>query len=341
VVTRWTLDLADHVEVVAPSPDGTMVALGSLGGDAVVVGAATGELLAKLDDHPMGVLAAAWSPDGRRLAVGGQDGVLRLYRSDPALVAAVPLGGWVSSLAWSVDGLLAAGAGRVLAVLDPDGAVRHVYPDQPSTVADVAWSPDGQRVGVAAYGGIRWYDPRRGDEGAERWARLFAWKGSLLSLAVSPTGRWACGGGQDSTVHIWRLWSGSDLSMSGYPTKIEHLGFRHDGRWLAVGCLGDVTVWDFAGKGPAGRRPARGEGHDRHIAALAWQPAGDRFATGGADGRVAVWPSPARTGRDLQPVQVHERATPVAALAWLGSGGPLAVGHADGHVELLGGPDGP
>jgi WD40 repeat protein len=339
MATRWTVTLADHAGVVAPSPDGATIAVGSLGGDAAVVDTVTGELLAKLDHHPLGVLAAAWSRDGRCLAVGGQDGTLRLYRPDGTQVAVVPLEGWVASLAWSPGGQLAVGAGKALTIVDAEGTVLRHYPDQPSTVTALAWSVDGSRVGVAAYGGIRWYDPgTRSDN--DKPARFFAWKGSLLSLAVSPTGRWACGGAQDSTVHIWKLWSGNDLSMSGYPTKIEHLGFRHDGRWLAVGCLGDLTVWDFGGRGPSGTRPARGEGHDRHISSLAWEPGGNRVVTGGADGRVAVWPSPTRTGRALSPSMLHERSSPVASVAWAGTGGPLVVGYADGRVEHLGGPDG-
>jgi WD40 repeat protein len=330
----WTVSLADHAGVVTPRPDGTTVILGSLGGDAVVVGTATGELLGKLDDHPMGVLAAAWSPDGHRLAVGGQDGALQIYRPDGGRVATVHVGGWVTSLGWSRNGQLAVGAGRTLTVLDADGTAVRRYPDQPSTVTAVAWSADGSRVGVAVYGGVHWYDPGTRTDG-DGPVRSFPWKGSLLALAVSPTGKWACGGAQDATVHIWKLWSATDLSMSGYPTKIEHVGFRHDGRWFAVGCLGDLTVWDFGGRGPSGTRPAHGEGHDRHITCLAWEPAGDRMVTGGTDGRLVIWPSPTRAGRTLSPLQVHERDTPVASVAWVSTGGPLVVGRADGQVELV------
>lgn len=339
MAARWSLDLTDHVGVVAPSPDSSTVALGSLGGDALVVDVGTGDTLAKLADHPMGVLAAAWSPDGQRLAVGGQDGALRIYQNDADEVAAASLDGWVASLSWSPKGLLAVGAGRTLVVLDADGATLRRYPDQVSTVTSVAWSADGRRVGVAAYGGIRWYEPGASDTSDEP-ARTFAWKGSILSLTVSPTGKWACGGAQDATVHIWRLWSGNDLSMSGYPSKIEQLGFRHDGRWLAVGCLGELTVWDFGGRGPSGTRPASGEGHDRHITGLAWEPGADRVATGGADSQVIVWPSPSKAGRTLRPQNAQEHTTSVAGLAWAGTAGPLIVGYADGSVESLETPHG-
>jgi hypothetical protein len=50
----------------------------------------------------------------------------------------------------------------------------------------------------------------------------------------------------------------------------------------------DLAVWDFAGRGPSGTRPARGEGHDRHITALAWESGGDRMVTGV---RMVAWSS--------------------------------------------------
>ena len=211
---------------------------------------------------------------------------------------------WATALAWSPDSpLLAIGAGRRLLIVDEDGAVLHDFDDQPSTVTAVAWSPDGTRVGAAAYGGVDWHDvvgPRSGR------SRRFDWKGSLLALVLSPDGKWACAGAQDSTVHLWKLWSGRELSMDGYPSKIERLAFRDDSRWLAVACLGELTVWDFGGKGPAGTAPASSSGHDKHIEGLAWSPSGAYIATGGGDGRTIVWGAPTRAGQDLSPATAAE-----------------------------------
>ena len=207
----------------------------------------------------------------------------------------------------------------------------HDFDDQPSTVTAVAWSTDGTRVGATAYGGIGWHDvvgPRTGRR------RRFEWKGSLLALVMSPNGAWACAGAQDATVHLWRLWSGRDLSMSGYPSKIERLGFRHDGRWLAVACLDELTVWDFGGKGPAGTAPAVGSGHDNHIEDLAWDPSGRSVATGGGEGRTIIWATPTRAGQNLSPVTVLESDAVTSRLRWVNEDN-LLVGRADGGLVKL------
>lgn len=329
---RWHTMLEDHVSTLAWSPDGRVLAVGSLGGDALLLDPASGEPMAKLAAHPMGVLALDWSIDGCRLAVGGQDGCVRLYDPTGGEIAGIDVGGWVADVAWSTGASrLAVAAGRTLRVIDPQGALLRTFEQCPSTITSVVWCTNGERIGVGAYGGLRWFDPDRTKASA---LKTFDWKGSLLSVIVSPNGRWACAGAQDSSIHLWRLWSGKDLSMSGYPTKIEHLAFRHDSRWMASACLGELTIWDFGGRGPAGTRPAQGEAHDRHITGLGWQPGGDLLVSGGADGRLAWWPTPCKQGQELKPVHTHDAEIDVSCLAWAPHGARLAVGRGDGTVEI-------
>ena len=330
-IAQWRVDVDDYVQVLEVCRDQGQAVVGSLGGDAALIDIDDGSATA-LERHEMGVLSAAWSSDGGRVAVGGQDGCVRIYDRTGAGKGVVDASAWVTALAWSPNApVLAIGAGRHLLITDQDGALLHDFDDQPSTVTAVAWSADGSRVGATAYGGIGWHDvvgPRTGRR------RRFDWKGSLLSLAMSPDGAWACAGAQDSTVHLWRLWSGKDLSMSGYPSKIERLRFRHDSRWLAVACLGEITIWDFGGKGPAGTAPAAASGHDKHIEDLDWDPSGKSVATGGGDGRTIVWAAPTRAGQDLSPVTALESDAATSRLRWV-SEDSLLVGRADGGLVKL------
>ena len=200
-----------------------------------------------------------------------------------------------------------------------------------ATVTALHWAPNGTRLGATSYGGVSWFDLQQPD--LTRPARHHPFKGAPLSLVVDPTGKWACAGYQDASIHLWKLWSGDDLAMSGYPAKIEHLGFRSDGQWMASACLDELTVWDFSGKGPRGRQPAVGAAHDRHISCLAWQPHGNILATGGADGRLVLWPSPHSVKAPLAPVAVWELDAAVSALAWTADGAAVVVGTSDGGVE--------
>lgn len=344
----WHVELDDYVEALELDPVGDRLVAGSLAGDAVLLDAVSGERIAALRAHTGGlggVSAVAWSASGDVVATGGHDGVVQLYDRAGRHLAAHDLGGWVAALEWSpVDGWLAAAVGRTLVLLpDPGvpGRSPHRFDPVASTITDVAWATNGKRIGVTAYGGVTWYDPDAVP--STEPVRTYPWKGSLLSLAMSPTGKWACGGAQDASVHLWRLWSGDDLSMSGYPAKIEQLAFRPDGAWMAVGCLGEITVWDFGGKGPAGTAPASGEVHDRHITSLAWRSDGAVLASAGADGLVVLWRAPRRQGAMMAPVATFDLLdpdpVPVSLVRWVepsvGSltGPPgVLIARADGRV---------
>lgn len=328
--TTWTVELADYVSALAVDPGGELVAAGSLAGDGLVADAATGEVRGKLADRPLGISTLAWTRSGDRLAIGGQDGVVRIVDRDLAEIGRVSCGAWVQRVAWSPEGhRLAIAAGKQVVVTDPAGAPTHQYPSLPSTVTDVAWTPNGERLGAVAYGGLAWYQP---SADTDALADVFEWKGSLLGLAIAPNARWACAGSQDATVHLWKLWSGDELSMSGYPAKVERLAFSPEGQWLAVGCLGGLTVWDFSGKGPSGRAPASGDAHDRHIEAIAWQRDGGRLITGCAAGRLALWRRPRKPREEMRPLDLDEGPAGVSQLAWPRLD-TLVVGRADGTVE--------
>ncbi len=311
------LQLDDYVSALGWSADGESLVAGSLGGDAAVV---QGTRRIDLPVHAGGVLSAAWSPTAPIVAVGGADGVVRCTSEDGASAEPVAVRGWVNQLAWRPDGsLLAAAAGRDAVFLDATGAVvdRHAHP---STVTAIAWTPSGMRLAAGCYGGVWWYQP--GTEGVHKH---FDWKGSVLTLAVSPNTRWIASGNQDNSVHVWRLWTGDDMEMSGYEAKIEHLAWDRSSRWLCVAGIGEVTLWDFSGRGPQGSRPKTLDGHTRRVTALAFS--GSTLASASADGTVRLWNVPKN-----KPLAVIDVEDEITRLAWHPRGGALAIGTATGTV---------
>jgi WD40 repeat protein len=324
---RWEHALTDHVECLAVAPSGA-VAAGSLGGDAVVLDGASGASSAELAEHPMGVLVVAWSRTGDLLAVGGQDGITRLYAGG-VQAGEVHSRAWVGSLAWSPSAdILAMASGRRVLLIEPDGAVRAEWPELASTITSLAWSVDGKRIGAGCYGGVTWYDP---DEPTDH-VRRFERKGSVLALEVAPSGRWLAAGNQDNSVRVWKLWSADDMEMTGYPGKVTRLGFDRTSRWLAVANLTDTTVWDFSGRGPQGTKPTALEAHVGEVTALAWHPTEALLATGGSDGQVATFAA----GRSFRLLSITPTAgAAISHLAWSPASGTLIAAAADGSVVAL------
>jgi WD40 repeat protein len=324
----WTAHLEDYIGSLGWSSEGELVATASLGGDLHVLQAASGAERTPLTGHPGGALVVAWSHDGAVLASGGTDGAVRSWdRSTGAEATVVLGGGWVGDLAWSPGSRrLAAAAGRDVVLLNGELEAVDRWPDQPSTIRSLAWTSDGRQVGAGCYGGVRWFEPGKADV-----HRVFAWKGSLLRLAAAPNGKWLASGNQDLSVHLWRLWSGDELEMTGYPVKVEHLDWHHSSRWLAVGNAEHVTVWDVSGKGPRGRRPKVLGGVTGKVTALAWQPVGDLLAAGSSEGDVVLWGSV----RARSPRATVSLGSEVSALAWSPDGTRLLAGTAAGLVTVV------
>ncbi|HWE64391.1 MAG TPA: WD40 repeat domain-containing protein [Chloroflexota bacterium] len=96
------------------SPSGAQIAIANIGGNVSVFDVATGHVVRTISAAQHGASTMAWAPDGRRLAVGGNNSlaiydtrsgtVLRRQAAPGDAQGAVATGNQVVGLAWSPDG---------------------------------------------------------------------------------------------------------------------------------------------------------------------------------------------------------------------------------------------
>ncbi len=279
------------------------------------------------ESHDGGVLAMAIHPSGTSFATAGQDGRILVWGVAKGQVKqTIEVGkGWVENVAWSPDGrLLAASCARQVCAYGADGSEAWRSENHPSTVSAIAWA-GARELATACYGRVTFFDARSGEAG-----QTLAWKGSLVSMALSPDGDVVACGSQDNSVHFWRRSTGLDSMMSGYPGKPSALAFDDAGILLATSGGQVVTVWSFHGSGPEGTTPGALELHVESVTTLAFARRSMRLASGGRDGAVVVW-SLKKNGEG-GPIGAAIVADVVADLLWRPDGRALAALDAQGGV---------
>ena len=279
--------------------------------------------------HDGGVLAMAMHPSGNAFATAGQDGrVLFWGVAEGQAKQSIDVGtGWVENVAWSPDGQwLAASCSRRVRVFGADGEEAWRSDDHPSTVSAIAWAGVGE-LATACYGRVTFFDASTG-----QLCQELAWKGSLVSMVLSPDGDVVACGSQDNSVHFWRRSTEQDSMMSGYPGKPSALAFDDSGTVLATGGGERVTVWSFQGGGPEGTRPGVLDLHVEPVTTLAFARRALLLASGGRDGAVVVWSL--RTNGEGGPVAAAIVAGVVAELYWRPDGRALAALDAQGGVTV-------
>jgi len=195
----------------------------------------------------------AFSPDGRRLAVAGNDDSVTVWDVATRTRVGEPLrprpGFPASSPAFSPDG-------KTLAIADEAGLLTlwdvasrsmiwKVRADR-GFVAMAAFSPDGRTIATGGLeGNLRLWDA---STGAALGANQVAQRGFLLGVSYSPDGRLLAASGTDGTVTLWDVRSrkqvGTPLPV-GSPNVSALARFSPAGGMLASTSLdGTVVLWD-------------------------------------------------------------------------------------------------
>ncbi|EOC1343876.1 WD40 repeat domain-containing protein [Cronobacter dublinensis] len=326
LVSVWSVFAQEYINLLTWSPSGQLLACASADGGVAVYAGNDGRLLWRYCAHGLGTTALAWSPDGQRLASGGQDDNIVVWEP----VTGEQFGcwkagrGWVEKLAWSPNGLLASIAGKELKLWDAMGSLQQTFEPADSTLTGLEWMPDGSLL-TSCYGQVSRWRP-----GKMEPVRNYLWKGSLLSLSVSPDGKWITAGSQEGIVLVWRASGEESCQMSGYNDKVRHLCWSHDGHLFATGVGEEMLIWNCGGSGPEGTEPDYLPVHFGTITALSFSPVNMWIASGAEDCCLFLYDAANR--QQLTTLMGNEA---ISALCWHPEGKCLTAGYADGTVKLL------
>ncbi len=155
-----------------------------------------------------------------------------------------------TAAAWSPDGkaLAVSTAGWVRLLRDGGEEITRLKLDRQSFGSPaLAFSPDGSILAAVDYGGvIRLWETAGWRSGPCLQGRQLA----VQSLAFSPCGKVLAGGGEDGTVKIWSVTSGRELFTltSRLGGRVFQVAFAPDGGSLAAACANydgtsDVALW--------------------------------------------------------------------------------------------------
>jgi WD40 repeat protein len=275
VVTSWDLtgaedldqhspmDLPELSEVLGLSPDGRTLAVADfddfgINTEIKLWDVAAGRPLGK-SINLRDVYAVAFSPDGRRIAVGGSKPALALWDvRTQELLAKQADAGDVSSLAFRADG-------DALASVGDDGKIKlwetrrlRLMREIRARAGGVDFSPDGTLITTSGDPHARRVKAEirvwNSETGAASGPSMAIPDDTIDSVAVSHDGRMLATGGF-RTIRLWDLRTHRQLGEPLTPARAEGitpLAFSADDRTLASGQSGTVMLWDVAGRRQVG-----------------------------------------------------------------------------------------
>lgn len=256
------------VRALAFDAEGKTIAVSGPGGDVTLWNTRTGLKVGTLAGSTVAD-QLAFDPEGRTLACAFWDYRLALWdlatgemRKEVRLKENVARGGQALALRFVAggeklcvaykQGLFATLDGETLEILDSMN-----LDDRHNEINDAAWDAEGKRLALARGLGMLLqvrrtvrrdgnrvdlvdYDAQTIRQGLR--GHTFA----VRSVALSPDGRLAAGGGDDAQIKVWDVAAGKEVAtLAGHQSTVDSLAFSPDGRRLLSGSQDhSFKIWD-------------------------------------------------------------------------------------------------
>jgi WD40 repeat protein len=326
----------DIIQSIRFSPDARLLAAGSYQ-IVTVWNAPTGGLKATYAGHDDQVKAVVTLPDGSGVVSAGLDRTVRFWDPGGKPTRQFGTVAPVLAVALARDGktLALGGADNIVRILESAGGKeRFALAGHTGPVTGVAFLGEGRRVAsVSADGTGRIWTlrPEEAETEAPADPLVLAAEGAtspLRAIAVHPDGQRISTAGDAGAIRIWDGESGrSTAAIDGTGTPVLALAWSPDGAQILAGC-GDrsARLVDAAG----GRLLQHLTGHPGPVRAVAFSPDGQRLATAGAEGGVKIWETASGQGviafghtapKEKDKDKDKDAAVPpIEAVAWTAAG---------------------
>lgn len=289
-----------EVELVAYSPDGSLVASGSMDGSVSIWDAATGALKATVTGNKDCISGLAFSPDGATLVTASWDGSVRTWDAKSgALSRTIALDdGAAQCAALSTDGKsVAIGTldGKIEFWDPAAGTLGQTIKAHDHAVFALAYSPDGATIASAGRdGSVKLWDVKSGNQ-----LQAFTVKNaSPYGVTFSPDGAHLATSWSDNTIRVWDAKSGSQVKSMGitpppadssgaspeFASVSSPLAYAPSGEMLASGQF-QIEMFDPS----SGKMKSTLTGHTDQVNSLTFSPDGTGLASAGDDGTVILW----------------------------------------------------
>ncbi|HEV3445664.1 MAG TPA: WD40 repeat domain-containing protein [Gemmataceae bacterium] len=279
-----------HAYALAFSPDGKMLACPEQQ-QIHLYDTSSGEEIRALSGHEDGLtMSLAFSADGKLLASGGYDNLVRLWdvASGHEIQKLAGHEKCVYALAFAPDNttLVSHSEDRTVRVWNlHTGKQRASLPAPPASFSTFALSADGTQMAVA------------NEEGAIRVWSLATLKvvhtvpgaaKQVRCLAFSPDGRALASGHGDGTIAVWQVAAGKPVARwQAHAFMVKTLAFSPQSKLLVSGAFWEcgVRLWEAA----TGKEVQPLPGHHAMVDLLVYEPDGKGLITGSHDKMLWGW----------------------------------------------------